>query len=109
MNDLQKLNDEFRKEIVIAPRDDGELFMTPGISGLSDTDKIKVKEAVKDFSVFNDDNDPHLEHDFGSMDIPGIERIFWKIDYYHDAECDYGAEDPMKSYRVLTILLASEY
>lgn len=40
------------------------------------------------------------------------EKIFWKIDYYADKSCTEGAEDPSdaaRSFRVLTIMLASEY
>lgn len=110
LNALQEKNDQFRKDIIVAPADDGELFLTPGIAALSDEDKKKVNEAVKNFSDFDEDNDPHKEHDFGKINnIPGIEDIFWKIDYFDNAMCQWGAEDPMKSYRVLTILLAMEF
>lgn len=43
-------------------------------------------------------------------DVP--EKIFWKIDYCADRSCARGSEDPAdptRSFRVLTIMLASEY
>jgi hypothetical protein len=41
-------------------------------------------EQVAAFDSFNEDNDPHREHDFGSFDYDG-QRIFWRIDYYDRA------------------------
>lgn len=53
-------------------------------------------------------NDPHGEHDFGSVDLDG-EKYYWKIDYYDEA-WEYGAdpkEGPVS--RLLTIMHSSEY
>ncbi|CAN5328544.1 hypothetical protein BH09PAT4_BH09PAT4_06520 [soil metagenome] len=63
---------------------------------------------VRDFSDFNEDNDPYYEHDFGSFEILGI-KIFWKIDYY-DQELKYVCDplDPMCR-RQLIIMRAEEY
>jgi len=36
---------------------------------------------VRAFDAFTDDNDPHGEHDFGSIDEGGV-RCFWKLEYY---------------------------
>ena len=66
--------------------------------------------AVQSFSSFTKENDPHGEHDFGSFEVTG-HKIFWKIDYY-DAAMQFGSEDPtdpVKTTRVLTIMLAEEY
>ena len=65
---------------------------------------------VQTFANFNADNDPRGEHDFGSFRLAG-QNFFWKIDYYNPA-CDAGSEDPadpVKTTRVLTLMLASEY
>jgi hypothetical protein len=64
------------------------------------------------FSRFDEDNDPHGEHDFGAMDVPEAGRVFWKIDCYADGAMEHGSEDPAdprRSFRVLTVMLASEY
>jgi hypothetical protein len=36
------------------------------------------------------------EHNFGSFTLDG-RKLFWKIDYY-DAACEYGSEDPARSF-----------
>jgi len=66
--------------------------------------------AVQSFSNFTKDNDPHGEHDFGSIKIEG-ETYFFKIDYY-DLAMQFGSEnsaDPEQTTRVLTIMRADEY
>ena len=64
--------------------------------------------AVRTFDTFTEDNDPHHEHDFGSI-IWEEQRVFWKLDYY-DLDLQYG-EHPLsrKCRRILTVMLASEY
>lgn len=64
--------------------------------------------AVRDYTDFNEDNDPYGEHDFGSFELSGY-KFFWKIDYYQaddDTWCDPLDTDCR---RVLTIMLAEEY
>jgi hypothetical protein len=74
--------------------------------------QIEILDRVRTFSNFEPANDPHREHDFGSIAIANGETVFWKIDYYADAAMEYGAEDPAdprRSFRTLTIMLAAEY
>jgi len=102
---IQRLNDELRRTFV-----GGKIMMTAGINALPDDAKAKVLSAVRSFNDFSEDNDPHKEHDFGSIEVDG-EKCFWKIDYY-DKSMEYGSEnpaDPAVTTRVLTIMLASEY
>ena len=89
----------------------GKVVMTEGIADLDEAQRSQVVEAVQTFRHFTPDNDPHGEHDFGSFDVNGVGRVFWKIDYY-DLAYSYHSEDaadPTKTRRVLTIMLASEY
>lgn len=94
------LNDKFRKAIPMS------VTITNGVYGLPDLHGLM--KAVQEFDRFTEDNDPHGEHDFGSLDWHG-EKVFWKIDYY-DQALEYG-KDPLdlECRRVLTVLLASEY
>ena len=86
------------------------MVLTAGVAGLPLDVKAHVLIQVQSFASFNVDNDPHGEHDFGSVEVAG-ETFFWKIDHY-DEDCEFGSEDPAdpeKTTRVLTIMLAEEY
>ena len=114
-NPIAVLNDQLRMTLGIPAlgcQVPGQIILTKGIASLSQTHVSSVLNDVREFNRFLQDNDPYGEHDFGSLDYPDIGKVFWKIDYYADAECRLGSENPSdttKSYRVLTIMLASEY
>lgn len=102
---IRDLNDAFRTSFR-----GGRVVVTPSISEMEPVDQVAILEAVQNFKTFNEDNDPHNEHDFGSFDFGG-EKFFWKIDYY-DQSLKFGSEDPAdpaQTTRVLTIMHASEY
>ena len=114
MNRIAEINDRFRKEILTKPekRNDGRLFVTQGVASLDADTQMIILAKVRAFDTFNADNDPYEEHDFGSVEVTTFGRLykfFWKIDYYQDANMDCGTEDRVKAYRVLMIMLASEY
>jgi hypothetical protein len=101
--EIRRLNDAFRTGMV-----GGQLFLTQGIAGRPDT--AQIIERVRTFSEFNEENDPHQEHDFGAF-RHGEDIIFWKLDYY-DNSLRNGSPDPTDATvttRVLTIMLAQEY
>ncbi|MGZ2439364.1 DUF3768 domain-containing protein [Sinorhizobium medicae] len=89
----------------------GKVVLTEGIAALEDTDRSKILECVQRFDAFTPDNDPYGEHDFGSVTVAGVGKVFWKIDYYDREYCFHSADatDPTKTRRVLTVMLASEY
>lgn len=98
--EIAKLNDRFRGMCL-------DVFYTAGVrDGIMDL--IGLSRAVEDFKNFNEDNDPHGEHDFGSLVYEG-QKIFWKIDYY-DRQLQRWCDplDP-ECRRVLTVMLAEEY
>ena len=109
---IRELNDALRT----SPRTIGvrlacdELVITSGVAARGNAFIDRAMKAVREFSDFNEGNDPHGEHDFGIFELDGI-SLNWKIDYYDRAYL-YGSEDPSdpeKTRRVLTILLAEEY
>lgn len=103
---IRQLNDMFRE----LPFEQGRLFFTNGVTSLGDDIVRQVMKSVIAYDDFNEGNDPHGEHDFGSFTIKGI-KFFWKIDYY-DSDMENQSPDPSDpsvTTRVLTIMLAEEY
>lgn len=102
---IAALNDALRRH-----RTGGRLVATAGVMALGQTALHDILRQVAGFTAFDDGNDPHGEHDFGSFDHAG-DRLFWKIDYY-DRAMTYASPDPADpavTTRVLTIMLAEEY
>jgi hypothetical protein len=109
---IRALNDALRARagLPFFGRSRDRILITQGIAALPPLDQIGIVARVRAFEDFQEDNDPHGEHDFGSF-AHGGETIFWKIDYY-DADLEQGSEDPADpaaTARVLTILLAEEW
>ena len=111
---IGKLNDRFRRSVLdptVETEPLGRGLLTQGVATLEGDDRLAAIEAVRTFDTFTNANDPYGERDFGSIEQSG-HKLFWKIDVYADATCRAGAEtpdDPARSYRVLTVMLASEY
>ena len=106
---IAELNDQLRETFHT-----GRVFLTRGIISLPDEVRERVMLKVRSFNGFTADNDPYGEHDFGAIDVAGVGRIFWKIDYYYTADEGYQSSspdpaDPALTRRVLTIMLAAEY
>jgi hypothetical protein len=107
---IRALNDAFRK----GERPElGRVMITSGVRELVAAwplGVVGVYDGVKTFDAFDEGNDPHHEHDFGSFEHAGV-TLFWKIDYY-GKDLESGSEDPADpkvTTRVLTIMLAEEY
>jgi hypothetical protein len=111
-------NDAFRKSIAPflttdTPNDPplGRVIITRGVRALGSAQALALLLVVRNYATFDQGNDPYGERDFGAIELHGS-KWFWKIDYYADANCDWGSEDPSdpeKCYRVLTLMHASEY
>ena len=82
---IAALNDAFRKNPLDRSR--GKLYMTAGVNAKGPEFVSRAIAAVIAFNAFTNDNDPHREHDFGSVDLDG-EKLFWKIDYYSTDDPD---------------------
>ena len=86
-------------------------MITAGIEAMSLDQRRSILQKVRSFDTFSEDNDPHGEHDFGSID-EGALRCLRKIDCY-DRATEMGSSpdpaDPAVTTRVLTIMLADEY
>jgi hypothetical protein len=105
MNKIALLNDSLRRTF-----EGGKVVMTDGVAALPENELAQLLVKVRSFAEFTSDNDPHGEHDFGSLDLSG-QTYFFKVDYYA-LDMDGGSEDPAdptKTTRVLTIMRADEY
>ena len=72
--------------------------------------RADIVKRIADFNQFDEDNDPHGEHDFVSVEVCG-RKVFAKLDYYHP-DMEQGSEDPSdptRTVRVMTVMLAEEY
>ena len=102
---IRELNDAFRRTFA-----GGKVTMTAGVYALPDMVRTAALKKAATFDEFNEGNDPHGEHNFGSFELCG-RKSFWKIDYY-DRAMEYGSEDPSdpaKTTRVMIVMLDSEY
>ena len=109
MSRISQINDFFRKAILTNPVRGGKCLLTRGVHALDADVQMTILMKVKVFDTFTEDNDPYGEHDFGTIEVAGIGKVFWKIDYFKDATLKCGTEDRVKAYRVLTVMLADEY
>lgn len=88
----------------------GTMAVTAGVIALGHNALPAILTAMRQFTAFSADNDPHDEHDFGSIDWRGT-KLFWKINSY-DRDLRFGSPDPADpdvTTRVLTIMLAEEW
>ena len=102
---IRVLNDLARKTFLGT-----RIMLTATVAEMDEQPKARLLQAVRDYNTFDDDNDPHHEHDMGFLDFEG-EKYMFKFDYY-DKKMEYGSEDPgdeMKTCRVLTIMRSDEY
>jgi hypothetical protein len=105
---IRALNDQLRRALPLAKP--GLVMATSGVRSIADDRLAALVAAVRGFKDFTPDNDPHGEHDFGSVEHDGI-RYFWKIDAY-DRSLAFASPDPADpsiTTRVLTIMRADEY
>lgn len=109
-------NDQFRKFACLGEtppyRIPGKLVWTSNLGSVGDDFVGNAIKAVGEHTTFDEDNDPEGYHDFGAIDVEET-KIFFKIDLYElGSDFRYGSEfpdDPRKTDRVLTIMLASDW
>jgi len=100
-------NDRFRRQLGIGAAP-GRTMLTRGLAALPPGDLEGVLRSVRAFDAFTPSNDPWHEHDCARVDTPAGPVLF-KFDYFADDNLDRGAENGLRCYRVLTLMLAEEY
>ena len=101
MTDKEKIasrNDAFRRRGL-------GVDLSQGVEEIGDVEE--VLQMIREFDGFTKENDPHGEHDHGTVEWEG-EEVFWKIGYF-DVSLNYW-ESPLcqNCRRVLTVMLESE-
>ncbi len=102
---IRELNDAFRRTFV-----GGAALITATVAAMPAEQRRSLLRKVREFDVSDEDNDPHVEHDLGVVEVAAV-RYFWKIDYY-DRETETLSPDPADpsvTTRVLTVMRADEY
>ena len=107
MSKITELNDQLRTTL---DQRLGAIILTDAVASTHLAVQMSVREAVKAFKAFNQDNDPRGEHDFGAFEVSG-ERYCWKIDYCDPALhfCSEEPADPDRKICLLTLMFADEY
>ena len=106
---LAKINDTLRVNLIINSCDvefegvKGKMMLTRQVADLPYSQMIELLVMIAKVNTFSPDNDPHGEHDFGSIDAFG-DKWFWKFDYY-DSDLTYFGHHT----HVLTIMHSSDY
>ena len=102
---IRQLNDDFRRSL-----QGGHIVLTQCVRALAPGRLARILRRLRAYDDFEAGDDPHGEHDFGTIDDVG-DRFFWKIDY-HDPSLLAGSEDPanpLVTTRVLTLMRTDEY
>ena len=131
---VRALNDAARAAL---PHGFARCLITRGLQALPGEQVAQILSEVRAYTRFDEGNDPYGEHDFGVLtrverdggvvwtpqpqpeprEGHGLEKVFWKIDYYAKARkgvpaFTYGSEVPWDADmtdRVMTVYLASEH
>jgi hypothetical protein len=72
---IAQLNDKARKGLLPGST---KMLLTRMVAALPEDALAHLRAAVAQFDAFNEDNDPHGERDFGSIELEGGRR-FWTI------------------------------
>lgn len=102
---IRRLNDMLREGAI-----EGAVMIIGALAKADPAELVAVAHKVMTYADFDDDNDPHNEHDFGSFELKG-QCYMWKIDYY-DLDMKGGSPDPSNpdvTKRVLTMFYAEDY
>ena len=113
-------NDRFRRQVcAIAPglgRAEpgglaGRVVFTRAVAARGPFFPLLCLLAVAGHDAFDPEDDPDRLRDFGAVTVQG-ERVWFKIDLYEGDAMEWGAErpdDPARTYRVMTVMLPSDW
>jgi hypothetical protein len=101
---IRELNGAFRRSFV-----GRAVMITAGVETMPLDQRRSLLQKIRSFDAFSDDNDPHHEHDLGSIDEAGVRCL---EDRLLRPQTEFGSPDPAEpavTTCVMTIMLADEY
>jgi hypothetical protein len=69
---IRALNDRLRKDL--SPSD-GTALLTTGVAALGDDIVARIFKTIAVYDDFCNENDPHEEHDFGALNVDGLQPM----------------------------------
>lgn len=106
---IRELNDELR--LGRRPRNGKVILTGSAASEAGDPERVRaIVMALHQFNDFNEDNDPHGEHDCAIFKV-GDEDFMFKVDYFalDEETLSEHPEDPNVTIRVMSVFYASDY
>ena len=111
-------NDRFRRALPSLPPGTaapdglrGRVLLTRAVAERGPLFPLLCLLEIAGHETFDPEDDPEGRHDFGAVEVEG-ERVWFKIDLYSDEAMEWGSEhpdDPALTYRVLTVMLPSDW
>ena len=115
---IAEQNDRFRRAICSSPPGTtlpdglrGRVLFTRAIAERGPLFPLLCLLEIARHEAFDPEDDPEGLRDFGAVEADG-ERVWFKIDLYADKAMEWGSErpdDPALTYRVLTVMLPSDW
>jgi Protein of unknown function (DUF3768) len=105
---IAEINDRFRMSLGLGSSIPGKMVTSAMINAPLPVEQDAIFTKVRQFNDFRMNNDFYGQHNFGDFDYRGS-RVLWQIDQF--APVKHGGDDPAdlsKTFRVLTIMFASE-
>ena len=115
---IAEQNDRFRRALPSLPPGTaapdglrGRVVLTRAVAARGPLFPLLCLLEIARHETFGPEDDPEGRHDFGAVDVQG-ERVWFRIDLYADEAMEWGSErpdDPSLTYRVLTVMLPSDW
>lgn len=89
----------------------GRVVFTRAVAARGSLFPLLCLLAVAGHDVFDPEDDSDRLHDFGEVKVQGV-RVWFKIDLFSDEAMEWGSEhpdDPARTYRVMTVMLPSDW
>ena len=113
-------NDRFRRQVCsialgLGPARDGglpgQVVFTRAVAARGPLFPLLCLLEIARHETFDPEDDPDGQHDFGEVEVEG-QRVWFKVDLYADEAMEWGSErpdDPARTYRVMTVMLPSDW